>query len=997
MSEFLLANAKHLHRFFSSKSLVFEIQILIEAIVLVFILASCTNAVPNYTGTSQSPVLAIVINGSVNAVYVGNQELVTIDGTCERTDLPISLWVDGSKVEGEQASCVDYKFQFIYNSSLLTEGTHSMHISITPTANTVSSTQDVALIKDVTLPNVITPNLNELASNGALISSSTYVVAWIAADGTGSPISFYTLEQFVGTSCSGTPTTYSGIEGLAVVTMIGGIHSYRLYATDMAGNQGVSICSNYISYNQPPIAVVDHIYVLKGDTNPFVFNVIANDTDAENSVLQLDSVDTTVLSVFSIPSIPASPTAGDLILSVEANPVDFNNNIKITIRPDIRGTATINYTVRDSQGQSATGKLKIHIVTRNTWIGKSSKEWSLKSNWCGNVNLSHTACNGLGVLDLLPVNTDNEVVVFDESCEYCEADVPNTTIFGMLLDKGFKGRVNQIDTNSITFDDGAFTLSAGYTQWDGNFYGAATSGELHFHGPLQIYGGFFRATKGKMQVENNMIIKNTESNLVFEHNSGLAALHCWFGVYVTANTNNCSIEMDSSVQLYQVELKPIYSSGVFHSFAVTGTIRVANNLLMDNNFGAGADLFINGGTIEARGNISVGSFGIQGTTVLHILNDTTSTQILSALAMGARFPNTIIESNGFITLTSNQHFIFLNNHGTEQPFFKYKKGTFNSEGYFYFACERDHSCQITLESNLTLNNLELFGETSNSTGNVTITNNGFAINVNTQLNYHMHDQYPFNGGLIDAKGLIFNDSNCGIDVQGTTKLKITGANSQIYSVCGTDSTFPQTTIASSGTVQILSGISFGAAVLDGIETSAEIFKISSGSISSTGGTLASIFFQCKNGLTCSIDTGVNPLIYNGTVVLDASSPEAVSSYFYLTKFIIDGKFKMLADSDSTKSDTITGNIYTYGNVRIGDTSNVFFKNPLKLFFKGVEHREFYVFNYNSVPANSVLNFGDLAPTDVPFTNTVGSFGDGVVLKDGIGGVFSPDYAPPVAL
>lgn len=55
----------------------------------------------------------------------------------------------------------------------------------------------------------------------------------------------------------------------------------------MAGNEGVSICSNYIKFNSMPIAQIDDIFVLKDDTTAFFYDVIANDSDVKNQALQL--------------------------------------------------------------------------------------------------------------------------------------------------------------------------------------------------------------------------------------------------------------------------------------------------------------------------------------------------------------------------------------------------------------------------------------------------------------------------------------------------------------------------------------------------------------------------------------------------------------------------------------------------------------------------------------------------------------------------------------
>lgn len=104
---------------------------------LFLIFTFCTNAVPNYTSSSQGSILAIT--------------------TDERTP-------------------------------------DTIHLSTNPTSTTFDATRDPNFIKDLTAPIVMTPNLNELATNGQFVNSNPFTVAWVAADGTGSPIDFYTFE-----------------------------------------------------------------------------------------------------------------------------------------------------------------------------------------------------------------------------------------------------------------------------------------------------------------------------------------------------------------------------------------------------------------------------------------------------------------------------------------------------------------------------------------------------------------------------------------------------------------------------------------------------------------------------------------------------------------------------------------------------------------------------------------------------------------------------------
>lgn len=940
---------------------------------MIFVLSACTNARPSYTSTSIAPPIAINPDPrTLDSIFVGGNS-ITINGICEQNDQPLSLWIDGQKIEGISAQCIEGKFEMVYNTSLLGEGTHSVFVSISPTPDKILSSKELRLIKDTIAPVVTPPNLNELATDGNYTNSSLYKVEWIESDGTGSSVDHYELLVYKYSGCSSEAgkATYTGFSGNSVKTSVNYTNSYRLIAYDMAGNSATSVCSHTLYYNQKPIAVTDHIFIQQGNSDPVDFNIINNDSDPEGSALQLVSV--------------ANIGAESKLLSILANPPGNDNFVQVRAKSESRGSTTIEYVVQDNRGQTNTGLIKVHIVGRNTWIGSVSSSWSDPANWCGTVKSDHTGCNGLGLLDL-PYYTQLEPVEFFDISGDCDVDT-NVFLSAMVLDKDFAGIVRQ-NSNTMTFEPTSNAIK-GFIQRGGKFEGSGTGAEIHMDVPFEIYGGIFVSTTGDLTIESHMKIKSVDSPITFNNRLSKVRVACYHGESLPEDfsRSSCDLDVDDNIRFADLDLIPLTNASVRGDIEIISNgIHVDGDLYVDS-YNSNSDVFLNGGIIHAHQNVSAGSIGVEGNATLKISGGVAVTHYFSAASAGASFPNTIVNTDGSFYLSTD--IVFLNNRGADQPFFIYKNGTFPpSTKKVRFLCALDKVCSIEMQNHLTLPRVEFKGEAGNIYGKLTIVDNGFKIIAQDYLHLHMHGNLPIIGGIVEARGEVFNDS-CDYGVAGTVKLHLNGSVMNVHSSVGclsSPAVFPATLVNSSGTINFTSSNYFGASILDGSQSSSEIFTFESGVIQMpSSGTLG---FLCSFGLTCLIDTGGSPFsVGEGNVFLNVSSDLAgdVSSTFKLTNFKINADVIIKADRDQSKTDIIEGEIVTFKNVTISDeeiSTNIYFNNPIKLFFAGTANIIFSLDNLNVFPSYSVLDYGKLDSTKVTISgDRAGTINSNVTMKN----------------
>jgi hypothetical protein len=958
--------------FISLRNLNFAILLVIFTIIII----GCTSANPNYQGSAVAPPIAITPDPRLpDYLFVSTGTTININGVCEQSTQPLSLWVDGAQVSGVSAECIGGSFLLAYNASLLSEGTHQVYVSISPTPDKVLNSAVINLVKDTFVPVVMPPNLNELATNGSYVNSTLYTVNWTEADGTGSSIDHYDLEVYKFADCSNATgrVTYSGLGGSSVQTLVSLVNSYRLVAQDMAGNQATSVCSNNLYFNQMPVAVTDHIYIHKSDNSSFYFNIISNDSDPESTALQLLSVDT----------LPAESK----LISLVANPPTKNNHIQLQIKPGSRGSETINYLVQDMMGQTSSGAIKIHIVGRNTWLGNFNSDWSEKSNWCGTVKADHKGCNGLDVVDALPDQFQDDPVEFTDISGDC--DINQALYLGaMLLDKDFLGRVRQ-NSNFIEFVTRA-TSPRGLIQRGGTFEGSGTGEEIHMDSPLEIYGGTFLAPTGALTIESNFKVNTVDNPIVFNNRMGAVDVKCYHGdpIQGAPSSTECQLDIDNNVQFYNLKLNPLDSSGIFGSIKIASAgVHAYGNLSLDTYFTSVSNVSINGGIIYAHKDLTIGNVGVNGTSALKILGEAVTNHLIYGPNLNAVLPNTIIDTGG--TLSFNGHFRFLKNPAATEPFFIYKRGTIPSGGIqnFYFECPGNQNCNISLYKNLFLDRIEFERLNPSTTGQLNINDNGFKIVSKNFLNFHFHSLLPINGGVIEAQSLVQNDT-CDYGVAGTVQLHLTGDQMNVSSTDGcttVPSFYPATLINSAGTIELASSVYFGATVLDGSKTKSDIFTLQSGVISSD--LNENITYFCSNGLDCRIDTGSVPLSIKAKVLLDARSSGGgdTPAVFTLNHFEIASELVMIAPAIKSNADLINGDVKVYKNVAFTDYNlgtNIYFNNPISLIFKGSSAISITIDNFDIFPASSTLDFGVLtAPSVTYFGEQVNAFDLGVILKN----------------
>ena len=106
---------------------------------------------------------------------------------------------------------------------------------------------------------------------------------------------------------------------------------------DEGSAPSTSILNGASSDNAVPTAAPDAAVASVGET--IVVDVLSNDTDPEGAPLRLTDVE-------ALEGATAAPVAG---------------GIELTVSPGASGTASISYTVRDSLGAEAVGRLTVDI------------------------------------------------------------------------------------------------------------------------------------------------------------------------------------------------------------------------------------------------------------------------------------------------------------------------------------------------------------------------------------------------------------------------------------------------------------------------------------------------------------------------------------------------------------------------------------------------------------------------------------------------------------
>jgi hypothetical protein len=442
----------------------------------------------------------------------------------------------------------------------------------------------------------------------------------------------------------------------------------------------------------------------------------------------------------------------------------------VSVSAGILDMAGFNLTVNSTMTVAAGAKLLCNggVLSAGSYnmLGEVSCGPSAGISWTGAAgdNLWNTAGNWTS--NTIPGASD--VAVFNGSCvgANCNAQINlNISVLGIDAKSTYTGTLTQNPTRTMMIG------ASGWTHAGGTFAGGDSA--ITLNGNFALSGGTFTATSGTLtQSLNGTWSYAVTGSPTFNHNSGTIV----FNSTTTATRNFTA----GTASYYNFTF-----AGNSMTTVTTDTLTVLGTLTLG---GLG---YLNGGTIEAKGNVTASSLGQRGSTLVKISG--TTNQTVNGTATTNYFPNLEIASTGgTVTLAGTIMFWGSN--------FTYTSGTldagtstikFNSAGTasstftpgatpYYNVYFGGYNYTTTLVGTLTVNGLLTVGDSYPSGGTM-------------------------NSGTILAKGDVTFVS---YGKYGSTLIKIAGSGNQ--TLTGTASgSVPAFEIASTGgTVSMVSTFLF---------------------------------------------------------------------------------------------------------------------------------------------------------------------------------------------
>jgi hypothetical protein len=411
------------------------------------------------------------------------------------------------------------------------------------------------------------------------------------------------------------------------------------------------------------------------------------------------------------------------------------------------------------------------------WVGGTGV-WNAGNNW----SATSGGAGGAGV------PTAAETAVFDGgSSANCDINVA-VSVRNISIN-GYLGTITQ--SNTITI--GTAATAGSFTMATGTFIG---NNQTIYTGAFTIDGGTFTSTSNTLTITGNTNFNGG----TFIHNNGTILFHtiasgASIGITGVATLNNVLVQSShyyntvtvaNNIAINNLTLDSTNPGVVTFIISTNFTVNGVLTLMGSNN------LYINTGTINAKGNISLNGTSTNAGSTGTIMINGVASQTLSGAATAKQciIPNVIIDKptgtlnlNGLITVEGPNwtHISGNVNPGTSTVYF-YHSSIGNSitvagnhtlnDVYFisYFSTE-------TINGNLIVNNLTL--DTSLSSFVLIVGNN---ITVNGSLTFTGSYNMTINTGTVNAKGDInlngtyLNGGGTGtIAINGTANQTLTGA------------------------------------------------------------------------------------------------------------------------------------------------------------------------------------------------------------------------------
>jgi len=370
---------------------------------------------------------------------------------------------------------------------------------------------------------------------------------------------------------------------------------------------------------------------------------------------------------------------------------------------------------------------------------------------------------------------------------------------------------------TFTGNSGTLTFNGPFSQSGGSFNGG--SGNITHSNTFSLSGGTYTATSGTLSTQYAWTISGTPT---FNHNNGTITLSC--PTWGTATFTTLP-----SIDYYNLNLNTM------GTITVSGTVNTYGTLGATNGTNGGFN--VNGGTINAYGNVTLSGFGmgLSSTSTLNIVGSTDQT--LSGDGSSSSFGILNINSAGGNVILSGT-FGLVNNY------------TFNSGNL------------VAGTSTIYLNGISKTYTVGTEVYNNVVISVTWANNLSGTMNIGgtltgalINGGYKLNGGTLNALGDVVT-TGIGLG-NGTTQIQMTGTNSANISGGGW---IPGTTF----TINKTGGAVVNLASATNINAVAgQVLNVAAGNINMNGFALTVGSNITLNGNT--ITKGAGTLTVNGVV------------------------------------------------------------------------------------------------------------------------------------
>jgi fibronectin-binding autotransporter adhesin len=500
-------------------------------------------------------------------------------------------------------------------------------------------------------------------------------------------------------------------------------------------------------------------------------------------------------------------------LNLVSYALTVNRNLQIDVGAKlICGTGTFSAATYTFNGEVVCGN-SVGI----TWTGSTGDNtWSTAGNWSGGI-----------------MPTASEVAIFNSACvgANCNANITaNMSVKGVSILSSYTGTITQNSTRTITLG------AAGWNQAGGTFAGGDST--ITSSGAFALTAGTFTSTSGTFTPSGNFTVSGSP---IFNHNAG------------TLNFTANAITITPASVIYN----NVIFAGSASTQTLSGTFKVAGTLtLADTHPSSG---YVNGGTIEASGNVNASSIGKYGTTLLKLVGS--SNQTVTGISTANILPFEIASTGGTVTYSGTLSF---------RSHYTYTSGVINvgtSNVTFYPPYGATAN---VIPGAVAYNDVNFSGHTSatiNLTGTITV--NG------TLTLYSYSISYPAQiiGGIIQAKG---NVESASYGMLGTVLLKISGSTNQTVTGVST-AHIPDLEIISTGgkvtfvgTLLLRSNFAYTSGVVDAGTSTVNFYPQYGATVNVIPGAVAYNHVNFSGSPSATINlTGT--ITVNGTLTLFSSS------------------------------------------------------------------------------------------------------------------------------